>query len=103
MNAKKYLNSRLGKTIEKMKIAYLSGKHIIFLVTTEPEFVSEVIRSESILPLKKLVKGNGPKDKSEQTNLEFLDNNKELPKIRHLEEPFIFVYQLGNHCVASVF
>lgn len=50
MNAYKYLNSRLGKTIELLKKAYLSDRHICFLVCSEPEFITEVINSASLFP-----------------------------------------------------
>lgn len=47
MNALKYLNSRLGKTIEQIKRAYLSNKHICFVVCSEPEFIKDLLCSES--------------------------------------------------------
>lgn len=50
MNAAKYLNSRLGKTIEQIKKAYVSDKHICFLVCSEPEFLEELISSASFFP-----------------------------------------------------
>lgn len=50
MNAAKYLSSRLGKTIELIKKAYLSDKHICILVCNEPQFVKDVIQSASIMP-----------------------------------------------------
>lgn len=101
MNAQKYLNSRLGRTIEKMKVAYLAGKHIIFLVTTEPEFVNKIIEFESILPLKR---GNhtltsGFKKDSDKSNVILIDAiSTSIPmEMRKLKEPCIYVYQLGDY------
>lgn len=99
MNAQKYLNSRLGRTIEKMKVAYLAGKHIIFLVTTEPEFVNEIIGAESILPLKKWSKASDFKDESNVSNVKFVDttnSNSIVGEMRFLKEPNIYIYQLGD-------
>ncbi|MBR3884700.1 MAG: AAA family ATPase [Bacteroidaceae bacterium] len=50
MIAVKYLNSRLGKTIEQIKKAYLSNKNICFLVCNEPEFIKDIISSTSLFP-----------------------------------------------------
>lgn len=50
MSAEKYLRSRQGKVVEAMKVAYMAGKHIIFLITTEPEFVYKIIQSGCIMP-----------------------------------------------------
>lgn len=47
MNALKYLNSRLGKTIEQIKKAYLYNKHICFVVCSEPEFIKDLLCSGS--------------------------------------------------------
>ena len=52
MNARRYLDSRMGRTIERIKTAYLSGRHIIFLVCNEPDFVKSIIAQNSILPYK---------------------------------------------------
>ena len=95
MNAQKYLNSRLGRTIEKMKVAYLAGKHIIFLVTTEPEFVNEIIEYESIIPLKKGKKVSGLKKFSDISNV-FL-NEAFNGDLRSFKEPCLIVYQLGDY------
>lgn len=56
MNADKYLNSRLGKTIEQIKKAYISDKHICFLNCSEPEFINEIIGSESFFKKTKILK-----------------------------------------------
>lgn len=50
MNASKYLNSRLGKTIEQIKKAYLSERHICFIVCSEPEFIEQIITLASFFP-----------------------------------------------------
>lgn len=100
MNAQKYLNSRLGRTIEKMKIAYLAGKHIIFLVTTEPEFVNEVLQSGSILPLKKRIKQQGIKNESTKSNVRIVDRDVEIGT--DITEPNIFIYQLGDFSQETV-
>ena len=101
MNAQKYLNSRLGRTIEKMKVAYLAGKHIIFLVTTEPEFVNEIIEFESILPLKRgnCSKTSGFKKESDKSNVFLLESisTSLSMEMRKLKEPCIYVYQLGDY------
>lgn len=50
MNAAKYLNSRMGKTLEAIKRAYLSGKRIIFIITTEPGFIVQLVSRGAVLP-----------------------------------------------------
>lgn len=49
-DATTYLNSQLGRVIERMKIAKLSGKPIVLLHTNDLDFVSDLIHSESIIP-----------------------------------------------------
>ena len=97
MNASKYLKSRLGQTLEKMKVAYLSGKHLIFLVSSEPSFVRELIESESILPCKK---GEKEKDitklssnKVVNSSVEFLSSSANLIA---QDFPKLFVYLSDN-------
>lgn len=98
MNATKYLNSRLGHTIEQMKNAYLAGRHIIFLVSTEPEFVKQLLEMEPILPLKKKTKRNGLSQGELETNLilndidELFGNSINNIKADQWEIPFIRVY-----------
>ena len=95
MDAIKYLDSRLGRTIEQMKVAYLSGKHIIFLVTDEPAFVRELIEYASILPLRMTVKKEGFKNQNEKTNTLYV-NSSEFIKTDNLriEEPQLYIYSL---------
>lgn len=94
MNASKYLNSRLGQTLEKMKVAYLSGKHLIFLVCNETSFVRELIESASILPCLK----SGAKVDREviNTNVEFVKTANfiewKLENVPKGDRPMTFVY-----------
>ena len=96
MNALKYLNSRLGKTIEQIKKAYLSDKHICFIVCSEPEFIEEIItqiingkkstKKEFLnslaksLACKKSIKAN---EYHNATEIEYL-----LDDLRNTENPF---------------
>lgn len=50
MNAGKYLNTRLGRVNEAVKRAYAAGRHIVILVTSEPDFVDELINLKSLFP-----------------------------------------------------
>lgn len=96
MNANKYLNSRLGKTIEQIKKAYVSDKHICFLVCSEPEFLQELIASASFFPNHKPIKGEA------STSVKFVDtdnfivgrwteNNKQ-----EIEKPLLYIYSQNN-------
>lgn len=92
MNAYKYLHSRLGKVLETLKKDYLSGKHIVFLITSEPDVVSEVVASASVLPFrKKRVKDNV----TEQGNVYFVNNDfmHSDAKQVNLEFPSLYVYE----------
>lgn len=98
MNADKYNNSRYGHIIEKMKIAYLAGKRIIFLVTSEPSLVSHVIRSGAILPYR---------EESKKDRLGFIHKpNVVIPTKDNFitsdrntlpETPTIYVYRSFEH------
>lgn len=55
VSADLYLRSRLGIVNEAMKKAYLSGKRIFVLVTSEFDFVRTLLLQESILSVKKVV------------------------------------------------
>lgn len=55
VSADLYLQSRLGIVNEVMKKAYLSGKRIFVLVTSELDFVRTLLLQESILGVKKVV------------------------------------------------
>lgn len=49
MNASKYIKSQKGKIVEKMKTAYLSGKHIIIIEKLEDYLLKEIILDSSII------------------------------------------------------
>lgn len=49
-NASIYLRSCIGRTIEELKKAYLSGKHICFLVGADSYVTKEIVSSAAILP-----------------------------------------------------
>lgn len=49
-----YLRSRLGQVNEAMKKAYLSGKRIFVLVTSELDFVKELLSQESVLGTRRI-------------------------------------------------
>lgn len=93
MNASKYLNSRLGQTLEKMKVAYLSGKHLIFLVCSETSFVRELIASASIFPCIKEEKKNNA---VVLPNVEFTKDayfiSREVEYLTTGTQPKLFVY-----------
>ena len=98
MNVSKYLKSRLGQTLEKMKVAYLSGKHLIFLVSNETSFVRELIESASILPCIKEKKENGAI--VVYSNVEFTKDAyfivREVGNLTTSEQPKLFVYFSDN-------
>ena len=50
MNAGKYLSTRLGRVNEAIKKAYVAGRRIIILVTSEPDFVDAIIGLHSLFP-----------------------------------------------------
>jgi len=58
MNAGKYLHTRLGRVNEAVKRAYAAGRHIIILVTSEPDFVDELINMRSLFPASHKIKDN---------------------------------------------
>ena len=95
MNAYKYLHSRLGKVIESIKQDYVSGKHIVFLITGEPDVVRGVIESASVLPCrkKKLQNGFVAEGNVFFTNGDFM--NADI-KSMSIEEPSLYVYQPLN-------
>ena len=49
-----YLSSRLGIVNEAIKKAYLSGKRIFVIVTSEYDFIRTLLLQESILGIKKI-------------------------------------------------
>lgn len=86
MNAFKYHNSRFGKTIEQIKQAYLSDRHICFLVCNEPEFIKEIICSESFFP-------NIKQSKEQTTNIVFANGEFITDNIfDNLDKPNLFIY-----------
>ena len=95
MNASKYLNSRLGKTIEQIKKAYLSNKHICFIVCSEPEFIEELISSSSFFPNSK------PSKTDSGASVRFVDDDGFIKsslcksvsnESQEIERPLLFVY-----------
>lgn len=99
MNATKYLNSRLGKTIEQIKKAYLSGRHICFLVCSEPEFIKDLLCSESFFPNLKSSKSN-PYNSIVfmEENFIFWGKDKEKSNVvDNLESPRLFVWSSNNN------
>ncbi len=95
MNALKYLNSRLGKTVEQMKRAYMSDKHICFLVTSEPEFMKDLLDMASILPNHKEIHGDFPKTGS----VSFVyspDFIKDSLRDMGIDKETLYVYQVGD-------
>ena len=50
MNSGKYLSTRLGRVNEAIKKAYVAGRRIVILVTSEPDFVDTLIGLNSIFP-----------------------------------------------------
>ncbi|MBR5237695.1 MAG: AAA family ATPase [Paludibacteraceae bacterium] len=98
MNALKYLNSRLGKTIEQIKKAYLSDKHICFIVCSEPEFIEGIIGSGAFFP------NNKPSQTDSEASVKFVkgdsfiksslisDTKKDSQEIKR---PQLYVY---NSC-----
>lgn len=103
MDAFKYLNSRLGKTIEQIKRAYLSNKHICFIVCSEPEFIEELINSSSFFPNKK------PNKTNFGASIQFVDNDdfiksslcksssNEAQETQEIEMPQLFIYNYRPH------
>ena len=96
MNALKYLNSRLGKTIEQIKKAYLSDRHICFIVCSEPEFIEEIIASASFFPNYK------PNKTVSESSVKFVEGDNFIKSSlvatcdsQEIEKPQLFVY---NSC-----
>lgn len=94
MNAYKYLHSRLGKVLETLKQDYLSGKHIVFLITSEPDVVSQVVESTSVLPhRKRCVNNDGYVE--EQGNVYFEENifiHSDVKQV-DIDFPSLYVYE----------
>ena len=88
MDTFKYLNSRLGKTCEHIKRAYLSNRHICFIVCSEPEFMNELLRSESFFP--NIVKTNEESIQLQTGNSQLLSNSEKWIK------PHLLVYNINN-------
>ncbi len=90
MNALKYHNSRLGKTIEQIKQAYLSDRRICLLVCNEPELIEKIISCDSILPVRKAT------DNQEvtSTNIKIVEGDfiqKKLKNFEKINQPCIYV------------
>lgn len=49
-NCDNYLSSQVGKTLEKIKLAFLSGKPIVYLLSSEMDVVKEIIYSDTLFP-----------------------------------------------------
>lgn len=95
MNALKYLNSRLGKTIEQIKKAYLSDKHICFIVCSEPEFIEEIIGSGAFFP------NNKPSKTDSGASVKFVEGDSFIKSSlaksdtndsQEIERPQLFIY-----------
>lgn len=82
MNALKYHNSRLGKTIEQIKQAYLSDRRICLLVCNEPELIEKIISCDSILPVRKAT------DNQEvtSTNIKIVEGDFIQKKLKNLKD-----------------
>lgn len=102
MNALKYLNSRLGKTIEQLKKAYLSDKHICFLVCSEPEFIEKLIDSGSFFPNIK------PRQTDSGASIRFVEGDDFIESFlfksdtnynQEIERPQLYVYNCSPHYV----
>ena len=102
MNANRYLKSRLGVTIEKMKIAYLAGKNIFFLVTPDIQLVNQlVLHADSFLPFinKNEKKEEGISVKKDSCSVKFVDTkifieNGETTEI--CDHPLFYVYWMDS-------
>lgn len=86
-----YRASRLGKTNEAMKTAYIAGKRIFILVTKDYSIGIDIVKQESILPL---VKGEYDKETktSEPSNFMFTQNDCFFESDTKLSMPSIFLY-----------
>lgn len=86
-----YSVSRLGQTNEAIKIAYMAGKRIFILVTRDYSIGIDIIKQESILPLKR--KYTNPADKtSSPSNFFFAKHENFFGNQTNLKEASIFVY-----------
>lgn len=96
MNAKKYLRSRLGITIEQIKRAYLSNRHICFLVCTEPEFIKEIIDSESFFPNQKPEKTDSKSNVRHVTEDDFITKSVSAVSMNDnldIVRPLLYLYE----------
>lgn len=97
VSAPLYLSSRLGKVNEAMKKAYLCGKRIFVLATSELDFVRTLLLQESILGIKKIVINDPETQTSEvvregiehATTSDFISTNAEQVVC---QTPKVFLY-----------
>ena len=100
MDANKYLNSRTGKTIEAIKVAYMAGKRIFFLQTTDLEIVHDIVTSGSIVPYQREVRNKEDKKVIEtESNVHFdnlasiRDNYSEMSTLSMKRQmPHVFIW-----------
>ena len=108
MNAQKYLRSQLGKTIERIKRAYLSDKHICVLVCSEPDFIKAIVEMASVLPNHFQVGGtdinNGKNDGTvkfvcydSQKKDAMLIFSKTNESSKYMEHLFVYQYLIGEY------
>lgn len=96
MNAKRYLHSRLGVTIEQIKRAYLSNRHICFLVCTEPEFIGEIVNSEAFFPNNKPERTDSKSSARRVTEDNFITKSVSAVSEndnQNIARPLLFIYE----------
>ena len=86
-----YRSSRLGKTNEVMKAAYIAGKRIFILVTKDYSIGIDIVKMESILPL---IKGEFDSETktSSPSNFVFAENDSFFETNTRLSMASIFLY-----------
>lgn len=97
VSAELYLRSRLGIVNEAMKKAYLGGKRIFVLVTSEFDFVRTLLLQESILGVKKVVVEDAETKTSEvvRAGVEYVNTADFIPaKAEQVvcQTPKVFLY-----------
>jgi len=87
-----YLTSRLGRTNEAMKVAYIAGKRIFVLITKDYSIGMDIVKMESILPL--IVKGEYDQETKTygSSNFIFAENDSFFEHNTKPSKASIFLY-----------
>ncbi len=90
-NSVTYRKSQLGQTNEAIKVAYMAGKRIFILVTKDFSIGLDIIRMESVLPLKKKTY-DADSGTSTPSNFVFATSDSFFENSTKLSDACIFLY-----------